>query len=165
MLPKRPAANEPVGTDPFMDHKENSRQQCSQEAARHPLPPQGPFAPPQGPAWGHCFCFRHSYVPYPRKNGVPGRIPNERGPFSFTFSMKSSVHYLLKSQLDNFLIRQVSIRYTESSLHDYQHLLEHSFQWWVNQPAVCGFPVNSVWCLFNKCWILSFSQQREGIKS
>lgn len=90
--------------------------------------------------------------PTPEKNGVSGRIPNERGPFSFTFSMKSSVHYLLKSQLDNFLIKQVSIRYTESSLHDYQHLLEHSFQWWVNQPAVCGFPVNSVWCLFNKCW-------------
>lgn len=62
----------------------------------------------------------------PPQNGVPGRIPNERDAFSFTFSMKSSVHYLLKSQLDNFLIKQVRFSYTESSLHDYQHLLEHS---------------------------------------
>lgn len=57
MRPKPPAANGPAGTDPFMDHKENSRHKCPQEVAHHPLPPRGSFPPQQGTACGHCFFF------------------------------------------------------------------------------------------------------------
>lgn len=76
-FPEQPAAYGPAGTHSFMDHKENSRHKCSQEAAHQPLPPQGSFPPPQGTACG-LVLLPLLLFPTPhhlKKNDVPRQDP------------------------------------------------------------------------------------------
>lgn len=70
----------------FMGHKENSsKHKSSQEAAHQPLAPQGPFPPQSDTAWG--ILLLPSLFPLPsRKMMFPGRVPNDRDPFSFTLA-------------------------------------------------------------------------------